>query len=208
MNQHLRCVVPDCHDHRTRFGLYCRPHRRRLSKYGSPTGRPLSRSFVNLPAQVRKVEALLSTNGDHPGFLRASSEIQRLLDEAAERAKGNRPLTGPNLHWARLANHGVTPQAILSHVVAVIALDRENERLFSTQRALEFAIARAVFGLAPISRAPLGARTLEEVGRQMIDRYGDLIVSVLVALQATADDARKREAAMQAPLQIALPNQS
>lgn len=201
MNHHKTCVVADCHDHRTRFGRYCRRHSRRLSKYGSPTGRPISRSFVDLAATVRRVEAVLSANADHPGFLQATSELQQLLNDASERASTSaRPLTGPALHWARLAGHGVTPMAILSHVVAVVVLDQENSRLFADQRALEFAIARTVLGLAPLGRAPLGARTLEAVGRQMIERYAGLLVSAVVALKKSEDDAKKREEAMQAPL--------
>lgn len=206
MNHHQRCVVADCHDHRTRFGLYCRRHRRRLSKYGNPTGRPLSRTGLDLPTKARRIEALLSANADHPGITRAAAELQQSLNEAAERARLGQPLAGASLHWARLASHGVTPLAILSHVVAVVVLDRGNARLFHDQRALEFAIARAVFGLAPIGRTPLGARTLEAIGRQMIDRYVDLIVSTVAALEKSEDDARKREEAMKAPLRIHQPN--
>lgn len=145
-------------------------------------------------------------NADHPGISRATSELQQTLNSAAERAREGQSLAGASLHWARLAAHGVTPLTILSHVVTVIVLDRENTRLFRDQRALEFAIARTVFGLAPISRAPLGARTLETVGRQMIDRYVELIVSTVAALEKSEDDAKKREEAMKAPLRITQPN--
>ena len=203
MNHHQKCVVADCHELRTRFGRYCRPHRRRLAQYGHPRGRPLARTGEDLAGQARRIEALLTANADHAGLSRAIRELQQQLDEAACRAQSGRPLYGAEPHWARLAAHGATPLAILARVVAVVVIDRENPRLFPDHRAMEFAIARAVFGLAPISDKPPGARVLESTGRRMVRDYVELIVATVAALKASEDDARKRVADMQAPMRLA-----
>ena len=199
MNQHKQCVVPNCHDHRTRFGRYCHRHRRRLAQYGHPTARPLSRSGEDLAGWSRKIATLLAANADHPGLARASRELQQELDDAAQRARNGRTLSGLRAQWARLAAHGVTPEMILARAVAVVVIERSNPRLFPDQRSLEFAIARAVFGLAPNTGTP-GARVLATTGRRMIEDFADLIVAAVVALHTAEVEGRKRTADMQAPL--------
>lgn len=201
MNQHKTCVVPDCHDYRTRFGRYCHRHRRRLAQYGHPTARPLSRSGADLAGWSRKIAALLAANADHPGLSRASRELRQELDDAAQRARNGHTLSGVRAQWARLAAHGVTPEMILARAVAVVVIERINPRLFPDQRSLEFAIARAVFGLAPNTGTP-GARVLASTGKRLVEQYVELIVAAVVALQTAEDDARKREADMRAPLRI------
>lgn len=201
MNQHKPCEVSDCHTHRTRFGRYCHRHRRRLAQYGHPTARPLSRSGEDLAGWSRKIAALLAANGDHPGLARAMRELQQELDDAAQRARNGDTLSGVRAQWARLAAHGVTPQMILARAVAVVVIERSRPRLFPDQRSLEFAIARAVFGLAPNTGTP-GARVLASTGKRLVEQYVELIVAAVVALQAAEDDAQKREADMRAPLRI------
>lgn len=203
MNHHQKCTVADCHELRTRFGRYCRSHKRRLAHFGHPRGRPLSRTGEDLAGHARRIEALLSANSDHAGLSRATRELQQQLEEAAERVRANRSLQPATPHWARLAAHGVTPLAILARVVAVVVIDRENPRLFPDQRAMEFAIARAVFGLAPNSGKPLGSRILEATGRRMIGDYIELIVNAVAALKASEEDARQRDADMQADMRPA-----
>ena len=90
---------------------------------------------------------------------------------------------------------------ILARTVAVVVIERSNPRLFPDQRSLEFAIARAVFGLAPKTGTP-GARVLASTGKRLVKQYVELIVAAVVALQTAEDDARKREADMRAPLRI------
>ncbi|KAF0098713.1 MAG: hypothetical protein FD144_4232 [Rhodospirillaceae bacterium] len=201
MNQHKQCVVSDCHAYRTRFGRFCHRHRRRLAQYGHPTARPLSRSGEDLAGWSRKIEALLAANAGHPGLSRASRELQRELDDAAQRARNGDTLSGVSAQLARLAAHGVTPEMILARAVAVVVIERSNPRLFPDQRSLEFAIARAVFGLAPNTGTP-GARVLASTGKRLVEQYVELIVAAVVALQTAEDDARKREADMRAPLRI------
>jgi hypothetical protein len=91
---------------------------------------------------------------------------------------------------------------ILARAVAVVVIERINPRLFPDQRSLEFAIARAVFGLAPNTGTP-GARVLASTGKRLIEQYVELIVATVAALKASEDDARKRVADMQAPMRPA-----
>lgn len=201
MNQHSKCSVDDCWSLRTRFGLYCRKHKRRLAMYGSTSGKPLPKQVV--AGIALRAQRLLSANEDHPGLARATGELQRRLDEARDTYRTTGAPNGAALYWSRLAGANVTPLQILSAVVAVIVLDRENHRALPNQKALEYALARAVFGLAPQGKSPPGARILAQTGREMIEQYAGLIVSTVVALQAAEEDERKRDADMQAPLRPA-----
>jgi hypothetical protein len=94
---------------------------------------------------------------------------------------------------------------ILVRAVAVVIIERINPRLFPDQRSLEFAIARAVFGLAPNTGTP-GARVLASIGKRLVEQYVELIVAAVVALETADADAKKREADMRAPLRLPATN--
>ena len=103
-------------------------------------------------SQRKAVEALFQANADHQGLREVTQLVAELMQKAAvtEGAfKGARELR-------RLIKHGVTASRIVLEFTAVSVWLHDNRNALPSDKARDFCISRAIFGLAPRDRRPCG----------------------------------------------------
>src|SRR5262249_14795232 len=143
VNEHLTCSVPYCADTRHGASTYCPRHRKANRMYGHPLGRRiLTRDYA---PEARKIAALLKAHPDHPGTARALAWVEAWL----ARAKAGDTTTPGFAQVARITAHGVTALQVLHACAAVWAYAQRNPRALPDDERLTFALASAVFLLAP-----------------------------------------------------------
>jgi hypothetical protein len=142
----------------------------------------------------------------------------------SERACANQSAFKGAEELARLARHGIKPLDIVVETAACLSWLEQNPRVLPDDRSQDFAVSRAVFGLAPRARCstryrPVGARllpnhsyarkartgSLNYVGTYLRTTLAAFLANIALTLEARAMEEAARLAAMRAPLQLAMP---
>ncbi|HLI12824.1 MAG TPA: hypothetical protein VKY65_14625 [Alphaproteobacteria bacterium] len=201
--QGLPCNIAGCPARRHGVSNYCTRHKLSLLRNGSPTQRAI-RKYEYAP-DLKTVRRFVRRNAKHPTFVATFAELDRQLSEAAAWAtewRGYRPRSWRQrlfLELARLATHGVTGRNVFEAAAAVFLFSRRRPGALDPYgRPLHYAIARAVFSLAPRYRTPStrrrdGAlRTItKRLSSEVLDEYGSRLTRFL--LPALAQLARTLE---------------
>jgi hypothetical protein len=196
-----------------RFCAACLP-RSRL--YGHPEARLLRPSMWATERQ--RVAQLLAVNADHPG-LRA---VMSFLDGWSARACANGQAFKGAEDVARVARHGVSTMTVLTELAAFHVWLQRNPHGLPDQRACDFAMSRAVFGLAPRPRRfvraggrwPVGdtmtaknsyspkprASGLAYVGGHLREVLGPFLANVALSIEQQDQQKADYLSAMRAPL--------
>lgn len=140
------CSLPGCGRPRTGLNAWCRQHLDRARQYGHPSAQPFRPSAWT--SERKEVSSLLASNADHPGLLQV---CQFLADWMARAAADGHAFKGAQ-EVARLVRHGVTALQVVTEVAAFVLWHSARPTTFPTDRAVDFALSRAVFMLAPRER--------------------------------------------------------
>lgn len=151
-NSRRLCSLPGCGQPRHGLHGWCRVHAARARLYGHPLASPMRPSTWT--KERREVAAVFAGNVDHPGLL----QVLRLLADWMARAGADEHAFKGARELARLLRHGVTPLAVATEVAAFWSWQSVHGGALPTDRALDFALARAVFMLAPRERRVCGSR--------------------------------------------------
>ncbi len=212
-NEAERCTNwARCGGMRRHLDLVCRPCRSRWEAFGSANGRRIP--AATLAPYRRLVDRVLDVNESHPAQLAARQYLDDLLAKATQHHRADRD--GVFADWkgarelARLVRHGVTSRDVLAAACAVFV--HLHNSPMQTKREERFAIARAVFGLAPrpmrVSRArkayPAKARAsdLHAVGVMLTEHLALMFALVLQGVAATTQADEARRLAVRAPLAV------
>lgn len=157
----------------------------------------------------KEVSTLFAANDSHAGLVGAVAYVRSLMDRAAanERAfKGAEVLD-------RLRRDGVTPLEVLTEVAAVWCLLQFRPATLPTQRAIDFALSRAVISLRPlpkrVSYTAKGEQTysvkprtsaLAFLGRHLREVLGPFLANVWAFVSAREERAKAAAAALREPL--------
>jgi hypothetical protein len=206
-NRALQCSAGGCLKHRKGLSPYCATHIAPASRYGHPSARPIETS--EWAVYRREVETLFSVNAEHPGLVNALAYVRSLMARAAA---NERAFKGAEV-FERLQRDGVTPHEVLTAVSALWCfLQYRNTRLPS-QRAIDFALSRAVVGLRPLpKRVSYTARgeqsysvkprtsALAYLGKHLREVLGPFLTNVWASVSARDERARAAAAALREPL--------
>jgi hypothetical protein len=161
-NSRRPCNAPGCHFPRHRLNAQCLQHLQPARTYGHPMGRPVPPAW--LAHYRQQVGALFSANPSHAGLLQATEFLRGWMAKATADHLAYRGAE----EMARLLRLGVSPRAVLVELVAIQAWLVDNPRFLPDDRSRDFAISRAIFGLAPRPRTPTrrpdGGRALVVTG--------------------------------------------
>lgn len=143
------CRHPGCNAQRVGLGALCKTHQAQADRYGDSRAYPLKPSMWD--QERKQVSQLFQQQPDHPGLLQALSYLKTWTARACESSwafKGASEI-------ARLKRAGVPELSMLVELCAfyVWSFTAGAPRLPS-DRATDFAMSRAVFGLAPRERRP------------------------------------------------------
>jgi hypothetical protein len=137
------CNCAGCPLPRTGLDSFCPSHRQVYRRYGHPKAGPLKRSsWAPYRTPLRDLFAL---NESHAGLVEAT----RYLSDWMARARANPSGRKGDIEMQRLAVNGVTARDVLIEVCAVSIFLDACPHVLPSDRARDFAIARAVFLLAP-----------------------------------------------------------
>jgi hypothetical protein len=140
------CRVPRCGRPRLGAHHYCQNHVRAWRRYGHPEGvRTYPRDYATYRTKVR---ALLAQCPDHVGALAATAWLAAWIERAAR----GEPVAA-HTQLARLHEQEVCAERVLEELAAVWTLATVRPRNLPDDERLTFALANAMFYLAP--RAPL-----------------------------------------------------
>jgi hypothetical protein len=143
INLNKPCNCAGCPLPRTGLDSFCPRHRQVYRRYGHPKAGPLKRSsWAPYKGPLRDLFAL---NESHAGLVEAT----RYLTDWMARAKANPSAFKGAVEMQRLAVGGVTARDVLVEVCAVSMYLHACPDVLPSDRARDFAIARAVFLLAP-----------------------------------------------------------
>ncbi len=138
-NRNKKCSVPDCHNLRTFTSKLCKRHRRRNERYGDPTSRAIR--AADLRGCHLTVSSFFETQKGHPGVIAA----RQILDEYVAGSHGQYV----NRELARLREKKVDGKTLLNRVAAVWVYGAHRAYALETDRAMTFALGRAVTLAAP-----------------------------------------------------------
>lgn len=160
-NTSQTCNAPGCYSMRVSVGHHCRYHQDRRRRYGDATGQPLKPALWK--PYRDSVAALFEANSSHPGLVLATEHIKVWMTRASA---SDRAFNGAE-EIARLVGHGITPLQLLTTVCAVWVCLQQCPRIVGSDsnRAHEYAVARAVFGLVPRPRSKPGGLSLRRTAR-------------------------------------------
>jgi hypothetical protein len=218
-NETQPCDLPGCG--RPRWGLnrWCRSCTGQANQYGHPKARPLRAS--QWTEERKLVRQLLDANPDHPGI---HSVVDLISSWSATACSNELAFKGAD-EVARLARHGIKAADILVEVVAAWLWLQRQPHAVPDQRSQDFAMSRAVFGLAPRARrqtrGPGGvwpvtrklsancsyspkAKTsaMAYVGQFLRMALAPFLANVMHSIEQQAEHQARFQAAMQAPLQV------
>lgn len=215
-NELQQCQAPGCRQQREGVALHCRAHNNIYKQYGHPLGRPIPAK--HWAPQRAIVAELLTTNADHPGVTQATLVVSDWVAKAqrsADAYKGAEEVR-------RLVMHGISARDILATVSAVSLYLHQNPRAVLSDRAADYAISRAVFGLAPrprrILKTPTGwgsvkkptsyspkarASGMAAVGKYLREALSPFLANVLRSVETLGEQKAQAQAAMAAPLRPA-----
>lgn len=142
------CNAPRCGLPRAGINVWCKNCLSKARLYGHPHAKPLRASQWAI--ERKEVAALFATNADHPGFLQVLKFLQGWMDTATQNESAYRGAE----EMARLQREGVTPMQVLTEVLAfwLWTSRPEAKAVLPSNKALDVALSRAVFGLAPRPR--------------------------------------------------------
>lgn len=215
-NELHRCDLRGCGHHRSGINRWCTDHLRRANLYGHPEAPPLRPHQWNEERQ--EVRRLLSDNADHPGL----RSVIAFITSWSEQACANEHAFKGADEVARVIRHGVKPLDIVTEVAAFRLWMTRHPGILPDQRSEDFALARAVFGLAPRirrhTRGPGGAwpvtikapatwsyspkptkAALGYVGSHLRGTLAPLLANVALAVETRAQAQADHEAALRAP---------
>jgi hypothetical protein len=211
-NEAFPCRHPSCHRSRASLSPYCRPHFERTKHLGHPDA-VAYRSGLWAPHRA-EVERLLESNPDHPGLLQVINFVDRLLTQAA----GNVYAFKGADELCRLLGHGVTARQIVVEACAHWLWTSDMPKAFPSDTAADFALARAVFALAPRPRRPCGVQrggrwsssyarkpnsaSLRFIGQHLRKSLAAFLVNVTHAVHQARTLRKDPEALMRLPFQV------
>lgn len=148
-NEAKDCGHPRCT--RNRVGLYrwCNAHRNTARRLGHPEAVSFRRSTWTKYRE--EVSGLFALNDTHPGLLQVTQWVETWMAKAAADA---RAFPGAR-EMSRLHRHGVTPLQVIAEACAWFSWEATVPDVFPDDRSRDFALSRAVFGLAPRDRRPI-----------------------------------------------------
>lgn len=179
------CSAPHCSVHRHHLNAWCRGCLDRANRYGDPTAGPLRRSSWS--SYRTAVHRLFDLNMGHPGLIEAISWASAWMAKSASDS-----LAYPGAQEVgRLVAAGITPRQLIEEVAAVSMYLHECPFLLPTDKARDFALARAAWNLAPRRARVTYAggrklRTYDRPSRGSLIHVGKLLRAQLagVCLQA------------------------
>lgn len=211
LNERQCCDASGCHSARHGVNRWCREHLNTAKRYGHPQAGPLR--ATRWATERDQVRALLSANGDHPGLQQVLSMLKAWMATATSNESA---YPGAN-EVARVARHGVPPMDILVEVCAFWAWLQSNPRALPQggpdgDRAVDFAVSRAVCGLAPRPRrvswasptktsySPKARSTsLAHIGRHLRQSLAPFLANVSHHVEPPEAKAARAAEAMKAP---------
>lgn len=151
LNEQKCCDAPGCTMPRDGINRWCRTHLRTVRRYGHPEAGPLRPN--QWAEERRQVRTLLEANEAHQGLQQALHMLKLWMAKATA---DDRAYPGAE-EVARIARHGASPLDVLVEVCALWSWLQGNPRAIPQggpegDRSVDFAISRAVFGLAPRPR--------------------------------------------------------
>lgn len=216
INEQKCCDAPGCSMPREGINRWCLSHLNTVRRYGHPAAGPLrSTRWATERTQVRN---LLEANEDHPGL----QQVLTMLKAWIGRAAANESAYPGAEEVARIARHGVQPLEVLVEVCAFWSWLQLNPRAIPQggadgTRAVDFAISRAVFGLAPRPRrvswaspgkAPYSPKArstaLAHIGQHLRQTLAPFLVNVSHHVEPPEAKAAKAAEAMKAPFRPSL----
>jgi hypothetical protein len=205
INSRRSCRVAGCS--RTRYGIspYCRRHHRGNTNHGHPEGRRIEAKHYTYEKKL--VDAFLEKHAAHEGLQSALRWLDRWLHQASvgEAVPGQREI-------ARLAEHRVTPKAILSEACAVFLFSRWAARRLPDDDRLTFALGTAVLSLMPREKrygysqgkpfyrcVPLRKVARREIGCRIRNVLLPLLLNVALGIEAEREEQKKDALALHVP---------
>lgn len=215
INEQRCCDAAGCALPRLGLERFCASHARTYRRYGHPTGRPVKPS--SWAAFRVQVQTLLAANADHPG----TKQVLQFLSAWMAKATTNETAFYGAEEVSRLVRHGVTSMDILVEVCAFWSWHQRNPRALPSgpdaDRAVDFALSRAVFGLAPrprrVSWATPGSPAyspkprssgLAYVGKHLRQTLAPFLVNVAHSIEPEEVLKAKAAEAMKAPFRSPL----
>jgi hypothetical protein len=211
INEQQCCDAPGCRLPRTTIERFCKTHRTAYVRYGHPAGAPLKpAAWAPIATQVR---SLLSANADHPG----TQQVRQFLSNWMATATANENAFYGAQELARISRHGVNAMDVLVEVCAFWTWLQRNPHALpqgsrDSDRAVDFAVSRAVFALAPrpkrVSWHKPGSRAystkarssgLAYIGKHLRQTLAPFLVNVAHSIQPEEVLKAKAAEAMRAP---------
>lgn len=216
-NELRQCGNRGCSKSRYGMNRWCEACNRKAVHYGDPRAGPLKRS--QWAPERAQVAALIAANADHPGVRSIVAYLEQWSAEACANEQAFKGAT----EIARLTRHGIKPLALLTEACAFwLWLDR-HPLVLPSDRAADFALSRALFGMAPRPRrqtrgpggvwpvnkklaatcsyAPKAKVTaLAYIGKHLRGVLAPFFSNLAASLERQAEQLAAREAAMRAPL--------
>ena len=194
------CGVTGCLRPKTSKAGFCSVHNGRNARNGHPTMSAITSKDV-LPYMVRVASLLRPQRETHEGLKLACRELDDLLQRSLEGVRQGRPQRPHERHLARLAIDGVEGINILEATAGVLLFDQENGHRIKGERALQFAIARAVCGLAARRGMPVGAKVAEPLATLLLTRYMGLLRNIIDYFRKEDEQEQRRARLLSTPLQ-------
>jgi len=208
------CSAPGCNARRYGLNAYCRAHYETSRRYGHPTARPLRRSCWS--SYRVAIQSLFDLNQGHRGLVDSVAYLHDWMTQGANNANAYRGADEAR----RLIEHGVTARQVLVEVTAVSMYLTRHPNALPDAVSEEFAIARAVFALAPqrtkvswqsgrrkTYRARARASALRYVGRHLRQVLSGVVSQAILGVEARAKAQAMTQAeideARRAPFAIA-----
>jgi len=225
-NEMLPCKVPSCSNHRYRLSPFCSSHYTKHISFGDAQGQALSPKLWDWERQHLR-QLFQENQHHHPGLIHTLQFLDAWMKQATTEdnklALSGRTVPPEPVKWcpeiARLVRHGVTPLDLLVELAACWSWLQRFPHRAPSDRAVWFALSRAVFSLAPrpvrASRSvaaqnhPQPSRrgnavkpvpkALEQVGKHLSGSLAPLLVNAYQTLHTEQDKAMEVVQAMRQP---------
>jgi hypothetical protein len=203
-NQQLKCSHRGCQLPRKGLHRWCSSHRVKARRYGHPDGRALRPMEIK---QARSaVDRLFWSNPEHSGVKAAAAYLE---DWMRRGAGGDSSIPGAKDDWQRLLASGVTSMQVLKELCAVFLLSRTSPSGLPDDQRLDFAMSRAVLGLAPartrisrsgkVHRVEPSYAALRSIGRLARSSLAPFLVAVVSAVDGLPEADRRLREALRTP---------
>lgn len=191
-NQAKQCRIEGCHSNRSALSPYCGRHQKAADRWGHPLGHSLGRKH-DYPVEHQRASSFIAAHRDHPGIRSALLWIEQWLAAVTrgEDCEGREDMQ-------RLAEHGVTPLAILTETVALFLFSRWLSRRLPDDDRLTYMIGTRVLTLAVLGKRytgyingrhrqrskPLTKTARRDVGRRLRFTLAPLLANIADAMEA------------------------